>query len=91
MVEWDFQDDYGVKHAIRIKANYVPEAKFRLFSPQAYFLEHKAGSFHLDHTGTVFTFAEGEKLSFNYAKHSLLPFARGTKKIRTATPLLESL
>ena len=43
MVEWDFQDDYGVKHTIRIKANYVPEAKFRLFSPQAYFLEHKAG------------------------------------------------
>ena len=83
MAEWDFQDDYGVKHTIRIKANYFLGAKFRLFSPQAYFLEHKAGSFHLNHTGTVFTFAEGGTLSFNYAKRSLLPFARGTKTVRS--------
>ena len=84
MVEWDFQDDYGIKHTIRIKANYVPAAKFRLFSPQAYFLEHQAGSFHLNHRGTVFTFAEGGKLSFDYAKRSLLPFTRGTKTVRSS-------
>ena len=84
MVEWDFQDDYGIKHTIRIKANYVPAAKFRLFSPQAYFVEHQAGSFHLNHRGTVFTFAEGGKLSFDYAKRSLLPFARATKTVRSS-------
>ena len=33
MVEWNFQNDYGVKCAICIKANYIPDAKFRLFSP----------------------------------------------------------
>ena len=91
MVEWDFQDDYGVKRTIRIKANYIPDAKFRLFSPQAYFLEHKAGSYHLDHTGTVFTFAEGGNLSFNYTRGSILPFARGTKTVRSPTGLVGEL
>ena len=81
MVEWDFQDDYRIKHTICLKANYIPAEKFRLFSPQAYFLEHKAGSFYLDHTGTVFTFAEGGTLSFDYARGSILPFARGIKTV----------
>ena len=91
MVEWDFQDDYGVKRTIRIKVNYVPDAKFRLFSPQAYFLEHKAGSYHLDHTGTVFTFAEEGTISFNYTKGSILPFARGTKTVRSPTGFVGGL
>ena len=74
MVEWDFQDDYGVKRTIQIKANY----KFRLLSPQPYFLEHKSGSYHLDHTGSVFTFKGGGSLRFNYTRGSILPFARRT-------------
>ena len=83
MVEWNFQDYYGIKQTIRIKDNYIPAAKFRLFSPQAYFLEHKAGSFYLDHTGTRFTFAEGGTLTFDYTRGSILPFARGTKTVQS--------
>ena len=83
MVEWDFQDDYGVKCSIRIKANYIPNAKLILFSPQAYFLEHQAGSVYFDHTGTVLTFDEGCTLGFNYTRGSIFPFSRGTTTVRS--------
>ena len=91
MVEWDFQDDYRIKHTICLKANYIPAEKFRLFSPQAYFLGHKVGSFYSDHTGTVFTFAEGGTLSFDYAMGSILPFARGTKMVRSPKVFIREL
>ena len=84
MVEWYFQDDYGVKQTIHIKANYMPNAKFRIFIPHTYFLKHQAGSYHLGHTGTVFTFAEGGTLSFNFIRGSILPFDRGTKTVRSS-------
>ena len=74
IIEWEFADDYGVKHKIRIKANYIPSAKFRLFSPQACFLEQKAGSINFNRFGIKFAFAEGGNLTFNYAKGSILPF-----------------
>ena len=88
MVEWDFQNDYGVKYIMCIKANFIPDTKFRLFSPHAYLLEHKIGLFYLDHNGTVFTFAEAGSLSFNYTRGSILPFAVGTKIVRSPKGLV---
>ena len=39
----------------------------------------------------MFTFAEKGELSFDYAKHSLLPFAGGTKTVRSSKAFVREM
>jgi hypothetical protein len=70
-VNWLVRDMFGNKMKIRTTAYYVPEASIRLFSPQTYFKENKAGSLHITHNRTSLTLKEGSRLDFPYQENNL--------------------
>jgi hypothetical protein len=61
----------GNKRKISTTAYYVPEASIRLFSPQTYFKEKKAGSLHITHDLTTLTLKDGSQLYFPYQEKNL--------------------
>ena len=81
-VLWKFRDDFGVSRRVKVKAYLVPASKVRLFSPQAYFHASQGGRFSMNLQGSVFEFANGGTLTFEYSI-SLLPIVKASvvKKI----------
>ena len=63
---------------IEVNALLVPESKARLFSPQIYFEKVIGGEFKMNHTGSVFNFANSITLSFKYSTHTNLPIYTAT-------------
>ena len=78
-VSWIVRDDIGNRVELSTKAYYIPNAKVRLFSPQAYFRENKPSPacFNMHETGSTFTFASSETVTFNIESYSpsFLPIA----------------
>jgi hypothetical protein len=64
-VNWLVRDMFGNKRKISATAYYVPEASIRLFSPQTYFKEKKAGSLQITHDPTTLTLKYGSLLDFH--------------------------
>ena len=58
---------------IEVNALLVPESKVRIFSPQIYFEKATGGEFKMNHTESVFNFANSSTLSFKYSTHTNLP------------------
>jgi hypothetical protein len=71
-VNWLVRDVFGNKRKIRTTAYYVPEASIRLFSPQTYFKEKKAGSLLITHDRTALTLKDGSRMDFLIKKTTYL-------------------
>jgi hypothetical protein len=71
MVKWLVRDMFGNKRKIRTTAYYVPEASIRLFSPQTYFKEKKAGSLLITHDRTTLTLKDGSRMDLPYQENNL--------------------
>jgi hypothetical protein len=65
------RDMFGNKRKISKTAYYVPEASIRLFSPQTYFKEKKAGSLQITHDLTTLNLKDGSQLDFPYQENNL--------------------
>ena len=81
IVRWTINDDDGHAHTIRTRAYFVPNARVRLFSVQA-FLGQNGGSFHIEGAKGFFHFNARQKLTFNTFgrdETSRLPIAYLTK------------
>ncbi len=72
-VDWTIRDLYGVTRRLRTRAYYVPDAQIRLFSPQKYFQEHKAGSLLLTWQNSLLTLCDGTQMTFPYNSGNSLP------------------
>jgi hypothetical protein len=70
-VNWLVRDMFGNKRKSRTTVYYVPEASIRIFSPQTYFKEKKAGSLHITHDRTALTLKDGSRLDFHYQENNL--------------------
>jgi hypothetical protein len=70
-VNWLVRDMFGNKRKIQTTAYYVPEASVRLFSPQTYFKEKKAGSLLITHDRTTLTLKDGSRMDFPYQENNL--------------------
>jgi hypothetical protein len=70
-VNWLVRDMFGNKRKIRTTAYYVPEASIRIFSPQTYFKEKKAGSLLITHDRTTLTLKDGSRMDFPYQENNL--------------------
>jgi hypothetical protein len=91
MVEWTVRDLYGSTRTIRTKAYYVPKATIRLFSPQTYFEENKAGSLVMDWKRTKLFLADASELEFPYNQGSNLPLMLPEKNFNHAGLYFEDL
>jgi hypothetical protein len=69
-VNWLVRDMFGNKRKIRTTAFYVPYDSIRLFSPQTYFKENKAGSLHITHDQKTLTLKDGSRLDFPYQENN---------------------
>jgi hypothetical protein len=70
-VNWLVRDMFGNKRKTSTTAYYVPEGSIRLFSPQTYFKEKKAGSLQITHDLTTLTLKDGSQLDFMYQENNL--------------------
>jgi hypothetical protein len=70
-VEWMVRDMFRNKRWIIMKAYYVPSASHRLFSPQTYFKENKAGSILITHDPSTLTLKDISRLDFTYQESNL--------------------
>ena len=71
-VRWWFRDDRGLRHSVETPAYHVPEAKLRLFSPQAYLRDVGSGSFTVNTDGAVFRFPHSKaQLTFRLGPNPL--------------------
>jgi hypothetical protein len=70
-VNWLVRDIFGNWRKISTTAYYVPEASIRLFSPQTYFKEKKAGSLQITHDLTTLTLKDGSQIDFLYQENNL--------------------
>eukprot|EP00816_Leptocylindrus_hargravesii_P003943 CAMPEP_0196825070 /NCGR_PEP_ID=MMETSP1362-20130617/92843_1 /TAXON_ID=163516 /ORGANISM="Leptocylindrus danicus, Strain CCMP1856" /LENGTH=456 /DNA_ID=CAMNT_0042205443 /DNA_START=1757 /DNA_END=3127 /DNA_ORIENTATION=+ len=68
-VKWKFRNEKGELVEVLVEAYYVPDIKFRLFSPQSYFqTSGDNGEFKMNKNGTFFIMKdECIKLTFNAA------------------------
>ena len=73
IVEWRVRDALGQTRTIRTMAFYVPCATVRLFSPQTYFMEHRAGCVVLDRFGAKLQLPDDSLLEFPFQPNNL-PF-----------------
>ena len=64
MVRWEMYDDDGALHVIQTQAYYVPDAKARLLSPQAYLRQQQDGALVLRPNHAVYYFNSTQKLTF---------------------------
>jgi hypothetical protein len=62
---------FGEKLKIKTISYYVPAASIRLFSPQTYLKEKKAGSLMITHDHSTLTLKDGSRLDFPYQKSNL--------------------
>jgi hypothetical protein len=70
-VNWLVRDMFRNKRKIQTTAYYVPDASIRLFSPQTYFKEKKAGSLLITHDRTTLTLKDGSRMDFPYQENNL--------------------
>jgi hypothetical protein len=83
-VEWSIVDVFGVIRTIKTRAYFVPLAKIRLFSPQAYFQEHDAGHCVMNARSTTLTLADDSVLVFPNQQFNNLPFMLPSKQWTTS-------
>ena len=84
-VSWKIKDAVGNVRVLQTTAFYVPSAPIRLFSPQAYFREHRSGSITLDQTGAKLILADHTHLQFPYQNNNL-PLMFTSKHFEQHTP-----
>jgi hypothetical protein len=82
-VNWLVRDMFGKKRKIRTTAYYVPEASIRLFVPQTYFKEKKAGSLLITHDRMTLTLKDGSRMDFDKLPPLPQPPVRARTDART--------